>query len=245
MQPIVHLPESRHRLGCVAVEASKNAEGQSDLPDAQELRDRLKQWCAGSISVTEIAEMFMALYEPFRNLKPLGTRKEAWKAYLAAERLRVEDLEPQPGAKQVRRLAGALVAAQMDQLAASLVLGVSQMSVSRYVQASERSAPPSSSCVPLPPRSGKTESRRETAERVVTDLVRKASEAPLVPTDALTLVVTSSAHVKEYVGEFVSGLSDGAQLTEQGEALLLQAVRELEALAGTLRRTGGQRCVSV
>jgi predicted transcriptional regulator len=178
-------------------------------------------------------------------MKPLGARKDAWRAYLAAERLRVKDLEPQPGHKEVRRLAGALVAAQMDQLAVSLVLGVSQMSVSRYVQASERSAQPSSSCVPLPPRSGKTESRRETAERVVNDLVRKSSEAPLVPTDALTLVVTSSAHVKEYVGEFVSGLSDGAQLTEQGEALLLQAVRELEALAGTLRRTGGPRCVSV
>lgn len=212
---------------------------------SHELRTHLNQWCAGGSSVDEIAEKIVALYEPFRTMKPLGARKDAWKAYLAAEKLRVKDLEPQPGHKEVRRLAGALVASGMDQLAASLVLGVSQMSVSRYVQSSTRSAQHNSSPSSLPVRGHRVESRRETAERVVSDLVRKASEAPLVPTDALTLVVTSSAHVKEYVGEFVSGLSDGTQLTDQGEALLLQAVRELEALTGVLRRTSGQRCVKV
>jgi len=244
MQPIVHLPESMSPLDCGAAEALQDGARPDALPGPEELRTVLKQWSARSISVEKTAEMFVAVYEPFRNLKPLGTRKDAWKTYLVAAGARVQDLDPQPSGKEVRRLACALVTTQMDQLAASLVLGVSQMSVSRYVQASVPPAQPGSSHSSFPSRISRNESRRETAERVVGDLVRKASEAPSVPTDALALVVTSSAHVKEYVGEFVSGLSDGSQLTDQGEALLLQAVRELEALARVLRRTGGQRCVN-
>lgn len=243
MQPTVHLPESKSPLDCDAVEALQDGPRPDALPGPEELLTVLKQWSAGSISVEETAEMFVAVYEPFRNLK-LGTRKDAWKTYLVAAGARVQDLDPQPSGKEVRRLACALVTAQMDQLAASLVLGVSQMSVSRYVQASAPPTQPGSSHSSLPTLISRNESRRETAERVVSDLVRKASEAPSIPTDALALVVTSSAHVKEYVGEFVSGLSDGSQLTDQGEALLLQAVRELEALARVLRRTGGQRCVN-
>lgn len=173
-----------------------------------------------------------------------------WKSFLEAEGLRVQDLDLRPDDDDVRALACALVAAQMDQLSTSAVVGVSQMSVSRYVRSASKTAvrqsEPAAHALPQSAASMKTpQARRQMAESVVNELVRQATEAPRVPTDALTLVVVSSEHVKSYVGEFISGLNAGGQLNDQGEVLLLQAVRELEALAGALRSTGRQRCVNV
>ncbi|WP_422759328.1 hypothetical protein [Paenarthrobacter sp. C1] len=247
MQQTVSLPGSRHELAGMSATPPTVGRVTGSSAAAQEARRRLNDWSQGSANVAETAGLLMELYEPFRGMKPLRVRRDAWIAFITAEGLRVEDLDPRPSDEDVRVLACALVSAQMDQLAASLIVGVSQMSVSRYYQAATRSVSGASErAAVLTPNlrdASKPATRRETAERVVSDLVQKASEAPRVPSDALTLVVTSSAHVKEYVGEFISGLSEGAQLSDQGEALLLQAVRELEALALVLRKTG-QRCVN-
>lgn len=201
----------------------------------RELRIRLADLAGVSGDMRAVASLFAGVYEPFRAMKGAGARREAWVAFVAAEGLRVEDLDPQPGEDAVRALACALVRAGFGAREAAVVVGRHHTRVSEYARmAGVRRGRGISG-------SADAASEGDYRELVLAELMVIVDAAPLVPGDALVQMEDQLKVIPTFVQECRAGLNQGGPVSEGFDWSLRRCVRLLNDLGRDLRGLGEER----
>lgn len=208
----------------------------------RELTIQLGDLHRGSEVMEPVAGLFAVLY---RSRRWGSNGAPEWAAFVEAEGLRVEDLDPQPGREVVRAFVCALLDAGLTQRDAAVVAGVAQKTVSRYFRAAISETGPEAQS---PLLAGSISARgqisdRDYANAVVAELMAGVASVPPDPESALIQAAEHLKSVPGYFSVYGSGLDQGGQVGPGVDHRLRQLHRQLQQLVDVVRVLGQDRGV--
>ena len=172
---------------------------------------------------------------------PVGERPGAWAAFVAAEGLRVEDLDPRPGRDVVRALACALVDAKLKQIDVETVTREDQRQISRWWGAFRRAAVTDKGLGSGNVTQADMVPRPKSPKALAAEILAEAAAAARVPESGLILAETQLEPLSTFLSEYQEGLANGGTVGPAVDVRLKRIHRVLVNAAGTVQVFAQQR----